>query len=84
MKTIKLSEYDISMGKLIDVRHPLDYKENHDERSINIYYEKLIYNHNKYLNKNERYYIICKNGITSKNAVTRLSYLGYNVIQVVY
>lgn len=84
MKTIKIYEYNESMGMLIDVRHPLDYNIEHDPRSINIYSDKLIYNHSKYLNKNDKYYIICKNGITSKKVVYRLSLIGYNVIQVVY
>lgn len=84
MKTIKLSEYSVDLGPLIDVRNPLDYQVDHDPRSINIYYEKLLYQHYKYLDKNKKYYIICKNGITSRNVVYRLNILGYNLVQVVY
>ena len=45
MKIIDYHDYNISMGPLIDVQHPLDYKEKHDPRSINIYADKLILNH---------------------------------------
>lgn len=82
MKTIKLSEYDISMGKLIDVRNPLDYASNHDPRSINIYADKLIMNHNKFLNKKDTYFIICTRGFLSKKVVRTLSYYGYNLVYV--
>lgn len=84
MKTIKLSDYNDNMGTLIDVRSPVLYNERHDYRAINIYYEKLLYQHYKYLDKDKIYYIICDNGITSKKVVYRLSILGYNLVQVVY
>lgn len=82
MYTIKLSDYQEFMGLLIDVRHPLEYSQNHDSRSINIYYDKLLRAPSKYLNKNIKYYIICDKGHLSKKVVNNLSYLGYNVIQV--
>jgi len=84
MKTISIYEYNESFGKLIDVQHPLDYKKKHDPRSINIYADKLIMNHKKYLNKTERYYIICEKGKLSKRVVSALSYYGYDVVQVKY
>lgn len=84
MKSISIYEYNENMGKLIDVQHPLDYKKNHDPRSINIYADKLIMNHSRYLNKLERYYIICEKGQLSKRVVTTLTYYGYNVVQVKY
>ena len=83
MKTIKLSEYNSNMGILIDVRHPLEYAKNHDPRSINIYIDKLIINHNQLLDKQKTYYIICEKGHLSKRAVNYLSYLGYHVFQVI-
>ena len=83
MKTIKLSEYNSNMGVLIDVRHPLDYAKSHDPRSINIYIDKLIMNHSRFLDRNKTYYIICSKGHLSKKAVYNLNYLGYKVIQVI-
>ena len=83
MKTIKLSEYNENMGPLIDVRHPLEYANKHDSRSINIYADKLILNYKKLLDKNITYYIICSKGTLSKKVVHNLTYLGYNAIQVI-
>lgn len=83
MKIIKLSEYNLGLGKLIDVRHPLEYQKGHDSRSINIYADTLIFNHKKYLNKNETYFIICEKGHLSKRVVTNLTFLGYNAVQVI-
>ena len=79
MKIIDYHDYNISMGPLIDVQHPLDYKEKHDPRSINIYSDKLILNHKLYLDKNKPYYIICRKGNLSKKVVKILSFYGYNV-----
>ena len=83
MKIIKLSDYDTSMGKLIDVQHPLDYAKHHDKRSINIYADKLLMDPSKYLNKQETYYITCYKGFLSKRVVRTLSYYGYNLVQVI-
>ena len=80
MRKIKISEYNSSMGKLIDVQHPLDY----DPRSINIYADKLMYNPGKYLNYHDTYYIMCNKGVLSSKVVHRLTYLGFKVVQVVY
>lgn len=82
MKTIKLNEYSESMGILIDVRHPLEYEKGHDPNSINIYYEKLMYNHYKYLDKNKKYFIVCDKGILSTKTVRYLSFLGYDVTNI--
>ena len=84
MKTISIYEYNENMGKLIDVQHPIDYKKKHDPRSINIYADKLIMNHKKYLNRLEKYYIICEKGKLSKKVVSVLQYYGYDVVQVIY
>ncbi len=82
MKKIHISDYKKSMGKLIDVRHPLDYKKINSPSSTNIYYQKLLNSHSSYLNKKEKYYITCEKGIVSKKTVIQLSYLGYDVTQV--
>lgn len=82
MKSIYLKDYNESMGILIDVRHPLEYMKSHDKRSINIYADKLIFDHKKLLDKNKTYYIMCKAGYLSRKVVSNLSFLGYNVVQV--
>ena len=83
MQTIKLSEYNSNMGQLIDVRHPLEYANSHDPRSINVYADKLIMNYKRILDRNKTYYIICDKGHLSKKVVYNLTYLGYKVVQVI-
>lgn len=83
MKSINESDYNPSMGKLIDVKDPITYKEKHNPYSINIYYDKLLMNHKTLLNKNEKYFIICDKGHKSKQAVRILSFYGYDVTYVI-
>lgn len=45
-------------------------------------YDNLLYNHQKYLNKNKEYYIYCKKGIKSKKVASILDAYGYNVTLV--
>ena len=82
MKSINLKDYKSYMGKLIDVRPKYEYVKKSVPGSINIPYDELIFNHNKYLNKNEKYFIICSGGIKSKKATNILSVYGYDVINV--
>lgn len=46
-------------------------------------YQKLIFDPTKYLDKSKRYYFYCKNGIKSKEVVSRLEFYGYDVVRVV-
>ena len=82
MKSINLKDYKSYMGKLIDVRPKYEYVKKSIPGSINIPYDELIFNHNKYLNKNEKYFIICSGGIKSKKATNILSVYGYDVTNV--
>ncbi len=81
MKRIKYSEYNSSMGILIDVQHPLDYKET-PTAGINIYADKLLMNYKNYLDPTKKYYIICNKGKLSGRVVAMLEYLGYDATQV--
>ena len=83
MKRIYLKDYNPLMGILIDVRKPDEYIKNPINNSINIYIDKLLINHKKYLNKNKKYYIICNRGHLSKKAVSTLEFFGYDVTQVI-
>lgn len=84
MRTINIYEYNKSLGKLIDVRNKYDYvKEMHHKDSVNIPYDELIFNHNKYLNKIDTFYITCSGGNKSKKACNILSVYGYNVVNVI-
>lgn len=46
-------------------------------------YQKLIYDSEKYLNKNKKYYFYCKHGIKSKEVVMSLENKGYDVTQLI-
>ena len=84
MKRINLSDYNPGMGILIDVQHPLDYKKNPTQGSINIYADKLLMDSKAYLDFGKRYFIICNKGFLSRRVVAYLEYLGYNVTQVLH
>lgn len=83
MKSIKLENYNQSMGILIDVRNWEEYIKSHVNGSINIPYNDLLFNHNKYLNKNNKYFLICSGGVKSKKATNILSVYGYDVTNVI-
>lgn len=82
MKSINLNDYKPYMGKLIDVRPRYEFIKKNIPGSINIPYDELIFNHNKYLDKNESYFVICSGGVKSKKAANILNVYGYNVINV--
>ena len=84
MKRINIKDYNKYLGELIDIQHPLDYKEYHHPDSINIPYENLMLNYRTILNKNKRYYIVCNKGTKSRKAVSILEYYGYDVTQLSY
>lgn len=83
MKTINESDYKKELGILIDVRDPLSFKEKHNPLSVNVYYDKLLLNHNTLLDKNKKYFIICDKGHKSKQAVRILEFYGYDVTYVI-
>lgn len=84
MKKIKLSEYNPSMGILIDVQHPEDYKLNPTPNSKNVYADKLLMNHKVLLDRHNKYYIICNKGVLSRKVIAMLEYFGYDVTQVIH
>ena len=66
------------------------YKKNycHDGIFINLDldyqpYDNLLCNHNKYLNKDNKYYIYCKKGHKSKKVARVLEAYGYDITLVV-
>ena len=64
MKRISFTDFTPSMGILIDVHHPVDYKLNPTPEAINIYADKLLMDSKHYLNPVNKYYIIlCVIGI---------------------
>ena len=82
MKRISFKDFNPSMGILIDVQHPVDYKLNPTPGAINIYADKLLMDSKHYLTYNKKYYIICNKGFLSRRVTSMLEYLGYDVTQV--
>ncbi len=81
---MNIKEYYKSMGTLIDIQNPLEYKDKHHPDSINIPYEKLMLNYKTLLDKNKKYYLVCLKGTKSKKAVSILEFYGYDVTQLSY
>ena len=73
------------LGKknIIDIRSVESYNNNHIPNAINIPFEKLVIEPNKYLNKNTTYYIYCRSGTTSLKACQILRNKGYSVVNVI-
>ena len=67
------------MKVIIDIRSRKKYNEGHINNAINIDEYDLIFNHSKYLNKNDKYIIYCDYGNRSSIVVFNLKRLGYNV-----
>lgn len=68
---------------IIDIRSREKYNTSHIDTSINIPYDILMNNPNKYLNKDKTYYLYCQRGITSKKICSILSLKGYKVIDII-
>ena len=68
---------------IIDIRDNESYKKMHIYNSINIPYINLINTPDKYLNKDDIYYIYCQRGNNSKKLCDILSIYGFNVINVI-
>lgn len=77
MTTINLNEYNTSMGKLF-VLDDLNVLAGEKVKP-----SKILDNPAKYLNKEEKYFFICKNGTTSRRVVRILQVYGYMAVRVV-
>ena len=69
--------------RIIDVRDPDEYDAYHIHHSLNIPSTLLIDKHNLFINKNQKYFIVCYNGTRSKATAIHLTNMGYNVTNVI-
>lgn len=83
--------YSISINELlkkgkdayiIDIRSNQSYNNNHIPNAKNIPSQTLISNYNKYLDKNNTYYIYCQKGSSSIKVCSLLNNLGYKTINI--
>lgn len=73
----------LSNPKIIDIRDNYSYKLGSISKAINIPYLFLITNPDNYLNKNDKYYLLCDSGSQSMRCCLELSYVGYDVVSIV-
>lgn len=67
---------------LIDIRDSYKFSLGSIKSAKNIPADFLLMNPNEYLNKEEKYYIFCNYGITSRKVCEILRKKGYHVINV--
>ena len=84
MQNIIASDLKSMIGKvnIIDIRKNYLYNLGNIPSSKNIPSSFLLKSPEKYLNKEEIYYIYCSQGMESINVCNKLSYLGYKVVNV--
>ena len=81
---IAANELDGLIGKinLIDIREVYEFAGGHIQTAKNIPMGELLAHPEKYLNKAEKYYLICQSGMRSGRTVSALQKLGYQVVNV--
>ncbi len=72
----------MNSSNIIDIRDRNSYVMGHIPQAINIEEYDLLFNTNKYLNKNSIYYIYCDLGNRSGQLAMKLRKNGYNVINI--
>lgn len=73
----------LNKNNIIDIRRRESYNNNHIPNAINIPFEELIIEPSKYLNKEVKYYLYCRSGITSLKACEILIRQGYHVTNII-
>lgn len=82
--SIHVNELDTMIKdiNLIDIREVYEYANGSIKNAKNIPMGQLLANPAKYLDKKERYHIMCQSGMRSSRTVTALSRAGYDVVNV--
>lgn len=83
-KNIHVNDMDPLLGnvELIDIREPYEFIGGSLRTAKNIPMGSLISNPEKYLSKDQKYYIICNSGTRSRSTCKVLEKQGYDVINV--
>ena len=72
----------ISNPKIIDIRDDYSYKLGSIPGSVSVPYLFLMTNPDNYINKSNKYYILCNSGSSSLRCCLELNSMGYNVVNV--
>jgi rhodanese-related sulfurtransferase len=67
---------------IVDVRERYEYEAGHIPSAKNIPMGEIMTQPEKYLNKDNEYHVICHSGSRSSRTCSRLSSLGYKVVNV--
>lgn len=70
-------------AKIIDIRPYYEYQYGTVPNAINIPAIKLINSPNKYLTKNETYYLLCQSGRQSLDTSNLLRLQGFNTVNII-
>ena len=70
------------IGAIIDIRNPVLYRYGHIKGAINIEGNLLVNFPEKYINKDNNYYVYCDYGYKSKKCASILQSKGYKVYNI--
>ena len=86
MNSIDITKLMVMLEKeslnIIDIRTNYEYLNGHIPTAKNIDKNVLVMYPNKYLNKEDTYYIYCQSGHSSNNIVNMLNSKGYNTVNI--
>ncbi len=87
MKSIEIEEllnmlYSNKPLNILDIRTNYEYQLNRIPTAKNISPTLLRISPEKYLDKNQIYYIYCQSGTSSQNLVNRLNAQGYKTVNI--
>ncbi|MGL5381604.1 rhodanese-like domain-containing protein [Clostridium sp.] len=84
VKSIDVNELDENLikNKLIDIREPYETKLGTIKGAKKVPMNTLLKDPDKYLNKEDEYYIMCQSGMRSSRTSKTLSKLGFKVVNV--
>lgn len=84
LKSITVADLrNLSSVNIIDIRSEEKYNDNHIINACNIPFNKLIYSPDRYLDRDQVYYIYCQKGRKSIQLCSILSSKGFNVVNII-
>ena len=85
MSSISVGDFLNLKGDIhvIDIRNIEKYNSSHIPGAINIPVQKLLLNPNYFLDKNVKYYLYCQHGMSSRNVVSVLRKLNFDVVDII-
>lgn len=82
VKSVDVNSIETDKVKLIDIRETYETRMGSIKGSKKIPMNELLDNPEKYLNKEDEFYIMCQSGMRSSKATKELNKLGYKVVNV--